>query len=133
MAGSDWTDPRPLSPHLQIWKSHFTMMASITHRFTGVAMYFGAFLIAAWIVALASGPDAYAVVEMVIAHPLSQIVLFLWAVTVMFHLANGIRYLFWDGPKIGFNPKMASVISAFNYAFALVAGALIWVFATHLS
>ncbi|MEM6534026.1 MAG: succinate dehydrogenase, cytochrome b556 subunit [Pseudomonadota bacterium] len=123
MAGSEWTDPRPLSPHLQIWKYHATMAASITHRATGIAMYFGSFLIAAWIISLAAGPEAYGFVETVIQHPLSNIVLFLWAVAVMFHLANGIKYLFWDGPKIGFSPKVASGVAVFNYIFAVAAAA----------
>ena len=49
-----------------------------------------------------------------------QILLFLWAFAVLFHFANGIRHLLWDGPGLGFNPKVASHISIFNYAFALV-------------
>jgi succinate dehydrogenase / fumarate reductase, cytochrome b subunit len=43
---------------------------------------------------------------------------------VLFHLANGIRHLIWDGPGSGFDPKIASSVSAFNFAFAF-AGALI--------
>lgn len=133
MAGSGWTDSRPLSPHLQIWKYHATMAASITHRATGVAMYFGSFLIAAWIISLAAGPEAYAFVKGVIQHPLSTIVLFLWAVAVMFHLANGIKYLFWDGPKIGFTPGVASGVAIFNYIFAVVAAGGIFAAATLLA
>ena len=129
MAGSGWTDPRPLSPHLQVWRFHMTMLASIIHRATGVAMYFGAFLITAWIVALASGPEAYAIAAMVINHVLAQLVLFAWAVAVMFHLANGIRYLFWDGPKIGFDPNVASLISIVNFGFSVVAAGAIYAYA----
>ena len=54
MASTSRADPRPLSPHLQIWRFHITMAASITHRITGTALYFGSFLITAWIVALAT-------------------------------------------------------------------------------
>ena len=32
---------RPLSPHLQIYKPMLTMMLSIVHRITGVALYVG--------------------------------------------------------------------------------------------
>jgi succinate dehydrogenase / fumarate reductase cytochrome b subunit len=49
-----------------------------------------------------------------------QIILFLWAVAVLYHFANGIRHLLWDGPGLGFSPKVASQVSVFNYAFAVV-------------
>ncbi|MEO1028909.1 MAG: succinate dehydrogenase, cytochrome b556 subunit, partial [Pseudomonadota bacterium] len=45
---------------------------------------------------------------------------------VMFHFANGIKYLLWDGPKIGFSPKTASTFAAFNVIFAVAATAAIW-------
>lgn len=127
MSGTPKADSRPLSPHLQIWRYHATMAASITHRFTGVALYGGTLLIAVWLFALASGPDAYAAVEAVAFSIPGQILLFLWAVAILYHFANGIRHLIWDGPGAGFNPKVASQISIFNYVFAIVgAGALMF-------
>lgn len=130
MAGSGWTDPRPLSPHLQVWKFHATMFASIVHRATGVGMYFGAFLITAWVIALATSEEAFAIVSAAIAHPIGQVILFLWAVAVMFHLINGIKYLLWDGPKLAFAPKAASRFAIFNFAFAIVAAAGLYAYAT---
>ena len=132
MAGSDWTDTRPRSPHLQIWKWHWTMAASIFHRVSGVGNYLGALLVSAWIVALAAGPGAYSVVQDVMLSPIGQILLFFWLTSLLFHLANGIRHLLWDGPKIGFSPKVASAWSIANFAFAIVAAATIWSLATNL-
>ena len=37
---------RPLSPHLQVWRWHITMLTSILHRATGVALYGGALILA---------------------------------------------------------------------------------------
>ena len=48
--------PRPLSPHLQIYRWTWTMAMSIVHRVTGAALYVGIALLAIWLVALASGP-----------------------------------------------------------------------------
>ena len=48
---------RPLSPHLQIYRLSWTMAMSIVHRITGAANYFGAALVAIWLVAMASGPS----------------------------------------------------------------------------
>jgi len=139
MSGSGWSDPRPLSPHLQVWKFHATMLASISHRISGVALYFGSFLIAAWIVALglspAEGeavPAIYQTIEGVITSPFGQIVLVLWAAAVLYHFANGIRHLLWDGPKIGFDPKTASAWSVFNFTFAILGALALWAAATLL-
>ena len=51
--------PRPLSPHLEIYKPIPTMVMSITHRITGGALYFGTLLVAWWLIAAASGPAAF--------------------------------------------------------------------------
>ena len=119
MSSAPKADSRPLSPHLQVWRFHATMAASITHRITGMGLYGGTLLIAVWLAALASGPDAYATVEAVAFSIPGQVLLFLWAYAVLFHFANGIRHLVWDGPGAGFDPKVASQVSIFNYIFAL--------------
>lgn len=125
MSSAPKADSRPLSPHLQVWRFHATMLASITHRFTGMGLYGGTLLIAVWLVALANGPDAYNAVEAVAFSIPGQILLFLWAFAVLYHFINGIRHLVWDGPQVGFDPKVASQISIFNFAFAILgAGAL---------
>jgi succinate dehydrogenase / fumarate reductase cytochrome b subunit len=52
---------RPLSPHLTIWKWGPHMLVSILHRATGVALSIGGtVLFVGWLVAAASGSDAYA-------------------------------------------------------------------------
>jgi succinate dehydrogenase / fumarate reductase cytochrome b subunit len=123
MSGTKGAATRPLSPHIQIWRWHISALASITHRITGGALYFGTFLIAAWLVALAISPDAYATMEGIITSIPGKIVLFLWAVAVLFHLYNGIRHLIWDGPGIGFSPKVASNVSTFIYVLAILSAA----------
>jgi succinate dehydrogenase / fumarate reductase, cytochrome b subunit len=51
---------RPLSPHLTIWKWGPHMAASIINRVTGVGLaVLGGALFTWWLVALASGPEAY--------------------------------------------------------------------------
>lgn len=128
MSGPQRAATRPLSPHLQIWRYHVTMLASITHRITGAALYFGTFLIAAWLVALAISPDAFAAMQGIITSIPGKVILFLWAVAVLFHLFNGIRHLMWDGPGIGFSPKVASTVSTIIYFLAIL-GAVALMFA----
>ena len=47
--------PRPISPHLTIYRLSWTMVMSIVHRITGSALYFGTLLLAWWLVAAATG------------------------------------------------------------------------------
>lgn len=102
------------------------MYGSIFHRVTGVGLYGGAILIAAWIVALAMGPEPYAILETVIYSPFGRVIMFLWTMAVLYHLANGLRHLIWDGPQQGFTPSLASAWSLFNFAFATLGAAIIW-------
>lgn len=52
---------RPMSPHLTIWKWGPHMAVSILNRITGVGLALvGGAMFVWWLVALASGPEAYA-------------------------------------------------------------------------
>ena len=53
---------RPLSPFMigPYYKPQLTSMLSITHRATGMGLSAGTLLLAGWLIALASGPAAYA-------------------------------------------------------------------------
>jgi succinate dehydrogenase / fumarate reductase cytochrome b subunit len=51
---------RPLSPHLSIWRWGPHMLVSILHRVTGGGLsVVGAAVLVWWLVAAASGPEAY--------------------------------------------------------------------------
>ena len=63
MAEAKGPAARPLSPHLQIYRLTLTMMMSIVHRITGAALYVGTLLLAWWLLAAASGPNAYAIFQ----------------------------------------------------------------------
>lgn len=90
---------RPLSPHLQIYRWQWTMLLSIVHRLTGVALAAGTLLLVWWLIALAAGPEPFADVQAFMAHWVGRLVLlgFTWA--LFYHLANGIRHLFWDAGR----------------------------------
>ena len=51
------TRERPLSPHLQVYRWQITMTMSILHRVTGVILTVGAFALAWWLLALATGGE----------------------------------------------------------------------------
>jgi succinate dehydrogenase / fumarate reductase cytochrome b subunit len=87
---------RPLSPHLQIYRWQLTSVLSILHRAAGVALSAGTILLVWWLVAAASGPDAYEGVEDFLGSWLGLLLLFGWTVSLFYHLCNGIRHLVWD-------------------------------------
>ena len=87
---------RPLSPHLQVYRPQMTSVMSILHRVAGVILTTGTLIMAAWLVSLALGKEAYDVVVMVIVHPLGQFVLFGYSVALIYHALNGVRHLGWD-------------------------------------
>jgi succinate dehydrogenase / fumarate reductase cytochrome b subunit len=111
---------RPLSPHLQIFRWYFTMALSIAHRATGIALALGLILFTWWLLALAHGPDAFAIVQGVIDSWFGALMLFLYTFALFFHLGNGVRHLVWDF-GYGFDPEVArrSGIAVLVFAGAL--------------
>ena len=96
---------RPTSPHMQIWRWTVTMAASITHRVTGVALAGGMLFLVWWLIAAATGPEAYAVFTRVADHPVGEVILFGLVWSLAFHLLNGVRHLAWD---LGYGFKMST-------------------------
>ena len=67
---------RPLSPHLQIYRPMLTMMMSIAHRISGASLAAGFVLLAWWLIAVSSGPEAFATVNSFFASIIGRFVLF---------------------------------------------------------
>jgi succinate dehydrogenase / fumarate reductase cytochrome b subunit len=90
------SDPRPLSPHLQIYRWQLTSVMSILHRASGIALAVGTILLVSWLGAASDGPEPYAVLQHFLASWLGLLLLFGWSVALFYHLCNGIRHLVWD-------------------------------------
>jgi succinate dehydrogenase / fumarate reductase, cytochrome b subunit len=88
--------PRPLSPHLSLYRFGYTMTLSILHRMTGLALSAGMLMLAWWLVALAWGESVYRPLTGGAGAMMLRVVLALWLVAFLYHLANGIRHLCWD-------------------------------------
>ena len=92
--------PRPLSPHLQVYRPQITSVLSILHRLTGVGLSFAMPVFVWFLVALSQGKEPY---EKFLncAHSIpGQIVLFGWVWAFCYHLCCGIRHLFWDSGSL---------------------------------
>jgi succinate dehydrogenase / fumarate reductase cytochrome b subunit len=87
---------RPLSPHLGVYKFMYTMSLSILHRLTGCAASVGFLLFVWWLMALASGPAAYAQAMAALHSPVAKLLLVGFTFSFVYHFCNGIRHLVWD-------------------------------------
>ena len=116
---------RPTSPHLGIYRWPLAMALSILHRVTGMALAAGTILLIALLLALSNGPDAYATVRAFCGSWLGLILLFGWSWALAFHLANGVRHLFWDVGK-GYSIAQAKNSGIAVVVFSLVVTGLIW-------
>lgn len=119
---------RPLSPHLQVWRWHVTMLTSILNRFTGAGLVAGAIGVVIWLAALAGGPAKFATMEMIVKSLPGQIILFLLALAAAFHLAAGVRHLVWDAGR-GLTPRAAEASAWIAMIFAVLAPIGLWALA----
>lgn len=87
---------RPRSPDVQVYKPQLTSVLSITHRTTGVWLALGSILLVGWLIAIAAGGGAHALLQALLGSWLGALLLLSWTFALFFHLCNGIRHLAWD-------------------------------------
>lgn len=117
--------PRPLSPHLGIYRWKLHMALSILHRATGVGMALSAPVLALWLWAAAYSPECFDGLTAFFKSLLGQLLLFGWSFAFFYHLGNGIRHLFWDTGR-GFELKTVTKSGIVVIVFALVMTAATW-------
>ena len=116
---------RPLSPHLTIYRWPVTMMTSITHRATGIALSVGMVILAWWLVSISNGPEGFDSFHAVIDTPLGLLVLFGITWSLCYHFFSGFRHLAWD-LGYGFDKKVAERNSVLVFAFSFLAAIAIF-------
>jgi len=90
---------RPLSPNIQVYRPQLTSVLSIANRITGVTLTACAVVLIIWLVAAASGPDAYSRFQLLIGSWPGLILLLATTFAFLFHLCGGIRHLVWDSVR----------------------------------
>ncbi len=121
---------RPLSPFLQLFfKTPMTSWLSITHRLTGVALVFGILYFMWWLIAAAAGPQAYEFFMWFNRTPAGIFMLMGWTFCFYYHLANGIRHLFWDaGALLDLKLAFAAGYTVIAFTLFLTIGTWICIF-----
>jgi succinate dehydrogenase / fumarate reductase cytochrome b subunit len=119
------TQNRPLSPHLQVYKLIPTMLASIVHRITGAALYFGTLLVVAWLVGTAMGVDAYECVQWVLGSIIGKLVLIGYTWALIHHMLGGLRHFMWDLGH-GFEKHFTTKLAKASWVASIALTAALW-------
>jgi succinate dehydrogenase / fumarate reductase cytochrome b subunit len=121
--------PRPLSPHLSVYKFKYTLMTSILNRFTGLALSMGLLLLVYWLMAVASGAHAQARAARLLSLPLMKLVYAALIIAFCYHLSAGIRHLVWDtgrGLERAQAQRSAWLVVGVSLALMLLVGYCAW-------
>jgi len=117
---------RPISPHLQVYKLTLSFVMSGFHRITGAVLYFGMLLIAWWLIAAASGPNAYSYFEWFMGSLIGRLVLFGYTWALLHHMLGGIRHLIWDTLH-GLEPEGREMLTLATLVGSIGLTLVIWV------
>ena len=119
---------RPLSPHLTVWKWGPHMLVSILHRITGAGLAtVGAAALVWWLMAAASGEEAYESFVGWAKHPVGLVIAVGLTWAFFQHLLSGLRHLVMDmgaGFELSTNKLWANV----TMVGALLLTAALWAF-----
>ncbi|MEX0343416.1 MAG: succinate dehydrogenase, cytochrome b556 subunit [Rhizobiaceae bacterium] len=118
--------PRPLSPHLSIYKPIPTMVMSILHRMTGAALYFGTLLVAWWLIAAATSQSAFETANWFFGSIIGRLILFGYTWALMHHMLGGIRHLIWDTGAL-FDKETSTKLAWATLTGSIVLTILIWI------
>ena len=88
--------PRPLSPHLQVYRPQVTSVLSFLHRGTGLFLVLGTIMISFWVIALALGHNIFVSYQTWLGSLMGKVLLVFWSFSLFYHWANGLRHLLWD-------------------------------------
>ena len=121
--------PRPLSPHLSVYKFKYTLATSILNRLTGVGLSVGLLLLVYWLMAVASGAHAQARASRLLSLPVMKLVYAALIMAFCYHLSAGIRHLVWDtgrGLERAQAQRSAWLVVGVSIALMLLVGYCAW-------
>jgi len=118
--------PRPLSPHVQIYRWPITMAMSIAHRVSGGALYFGTFFLGAWLISMAVGQEYFAMANSFYDSFIGRSILFLYTLGLVHHLVGGIRHLIWDAWPTLLDKDLASKVAWASGGLSVMMTLAIW-------
>ena len=119
-------EKNPLSPHLQIYRWHLSMILSITHRIIGVANSVAMILICSWTISLLFGEENYEIIKILFQSFFGKLLIISLSWSFSFHILSEIRHLIWD-LGYGFDLKIAKITGVITIIGSLVLTVLIYI------
>lgn len=119
--------PRPLSPHLAVYRPLIGSYTSILHRATSAALLGGLVFLAAWLVAIAQGGALFDVLSALWASAVGKVMLFGWTFCAFFYAAHWVRHFAWD-MGYGFELPTARLTGRLALFGSAAASVLVWLY-----
>ena len=118
-------EKNPLSPHLQIYRWHLSMILSITHRIIGVVNSVAMILICLWTISLLFGEENYEIIKILFQSFFGKLLITSLSWSFSFHILSEIRHLIWD-LGYGFDLKISKITGVITIIGSLTLTILIY-------
>ena len=118
--------PRPLSPHLGIYRLTMTMAMSGAHRITGLALYAGTLLLAWFLLAASTDAATFGWFAAFIHSFIGRLVLFGYTWSLFHHMFGGVRHFIWDA-GYGFEAPQRDQLAMATLVGSLALTLIVWV------
>jgi succinate dehydrogenase / fumarate reductase cytochrome b subunit len=118
-------EKNPLSPHLQIYRWHLSMILSIAHRIIGVVNSIAIILICLWTISLLFGEENYEIVKILFQSLFGKLLITSLSWSFSFHILSEIRHLIWD-LGYGFDLKISKITGIITIIGSLALTVLIY-------
>ena len=118
-------EKNPLSPHLQIYRWHLSMILSITHRIIGVVNSVAIVLICLWTISLLLGEQNYEIIKILFQSFFGKLLIISLSWSFSFHMLSEIRHLIWD-LGYGFDLKISKITGIITIIGSLALTILIY-------
>lgn len=126
--------PRPLSPHLEVYKFTYAMATSIFNRVTGLGLSAGLLLLVYWLLAVAGGAGTFARAAAILSSPPCKVLYAILIIAFSYHLTAGIRHLVWDtgrGLERAQSRSSAKAVVVISIVLTLLIAYWLWIVGTH--
>ena len=124
-------EKNPLSPHLQIYRWHLSMILSITHRIIGVVNSVAMILICLWTISLLFGEVNYESIKILFQSFFGKLLIISLSWSFSFHILSEIRHLIWD-LGYGFDLKISKITGIITIIGSLALTVLIYLLGKNL-
>ena len=124
-------EKNPLSPHLQIYRWHLSMILSITHRIIGVANSVAMILICSWTISLLFGEENYEIIKILFQSFFGKLLITSLSWSFSFHILSEIRHLIWD-LGYGFDLRISKITGIITIIGSLALTILIYLLGKNL-